>query len=75
MTTTLGELGARTSWGEAAFMTRVNAVVEGQAEETFIQECLARHLARVGVAITPRRVEFGRRRGTFTAGACWCTPN
>ena len=59
-------------------MIRVNAVVEGQAEETFIQECLARHLAPLDVAITPRRVEFGRKkakRDASTAGACWSTPN
>jgi hypothetical protein len=49
-------------------MTRVNVVVEGQAEETFIQESLGRHLAEFGVAITPRRVEFGRKKGRIHRG-------
>jgi len=49
-------------------MIRVNAVVEGQAEETFVQEALARHLAEFGVAMTPRRVEFGRKKGRIYRG-------
>jgi hypothetical protein len=49
-------------------MIRVNAVVEGQAEETFLQECLARHLAGFDVALTPRRVEFGRKKGRIYRG-------
>ena len=49
-------------------MTRINTVVEGQAEETCIQEALARHLADFGVAMTPRRVEFGRKKGRIYRG-------
>lgn len=49
-------------------MIRVNMVVEGQAEETFVQECLARHLAGFNVAVTPRRVEFGRKKGRIARG-------
>ena len=49
-------------------MIRINAVVEGQAEEPFVQECLARHLAGFDVALTPRRVEFGRKKGRSYRG-------
>jgi hypothetical protein len=49
-------------------MIRVNAVVEGQTEETFVQECLARHFIGFDVALTPRRVEFGRKKGRIYRG-------
>ena len=49
-------------------MTRINVVVEGQAEETFINELLAKHLAAFGVFLTARRVEFGRKQGRLYRG-------
>jgi hypothetical protein len=49
-------------------MIRVNAVVEGQTEESFIRESLSRHLAMFGIGMTPRRVEFGRKRGRIHRG-------
>lgn len=49
-------------------MKRLNLVVEGQAEETFVQECLTRHLAQFNVAAVPRRVEFGRKKGHIYRG-------
>lgn len=49
-------------------MKRLNVVVEGQAEETFIQECLAIHLAQFNVMAVPRRVEFGRKKGQIFRG-------
>ena len=49
-------------------MTRLNMVVEGQAEETFVVEVLARHLAGFGVAAVARRVEFGRKKQLIYRG-------
>ncbi len=37
-------------------MTRLNIVVEGQAEETFVREILYHHLIQFGVFATPRKV-------------------
>ncbi len=37
-------------------MTRLNIVVEGQTEETFVREILYHHLIQLGVFPTPRRV-------------------
>jgi hypothetical protein len=54
--------------GKASFVIRVNAVVEGQTEETFVQECLARHFVGFDVTLTPRRVEFGRKKGRIYRG-------
>jgi len=42
-------------------MIRVNVVVEGQAEETFVRECLQPQLCG-RMTITARRVEFSRQR-------------
>lgn len=49
-------------------MKRINVVVEGQAEETFVNELLARHLAQFKVFAMPRRVEFGRKKGYIHRG-------
>lgn len=49
-------------------MKRLNVVVEGQAEETFVRECLTDHLAQFNVAAIPRRVEFGRKKGEIFRG-------
>ena len=49
-------------------MKRVNIVVEGQAEETFVNEVLAKYLTQFGVFLTPRRVEFGRKKGHIYRG-------
>lgn len=43
-------------------MKRINIVVEGQAEETYINEVLSIHLAQFDVGAVARRVEFGRRK-------------
>jgi hypothetical protein len=49
-------------------MTRLNVVVEGQAEETYVTEVLARHLAGFNVFAVARRVEFSRRREIIFRG-------
>ena len=43
-------------------MIRLNMVVEGQTEETFVRDVLASHLALFGVFAVPRCVESGRKR-------------
>lgn len=54
-------------------MTRVNIVVEGQTEETFVREVLAPHLGARGVFASARCVETRRkpyiRRGGLTSYA------
>lgn len=49
-------------------MKRVNVVVEGQTEETFVHEVLGPHLAGFDVALTARRVEFSRRQARIYRG-------
>lgn len=49
-------------------MIRVNIVVEGQAEETFVNEVLAQHLAQFNVGAVARRVEFSRKREQIQRG-------
>jgi len=43
-------------------MKRINIIVEGQAEETYINEVLSIHLAQFNVGAVARRVEFSRRK-------------
>lgn len=43
-------------------MTRLNVVVEGQTEETFIREILSPHLWRYGIHCNARIVELKRRK-------------
>jgi len=43
-------------------MTRLNMIVEGQTEETFVRDVLADHLVPFGVYPSARRVETGRKR-------------
>jgi len=43
-------------------MTRVNVIVEGHAEETFVRTVLVSALSRHGIYLFPRRVETGRKR-------------
>ena len=50
-------------------MTRVHVVVEGQTEETFVNEVLAPELGWRGVYLTPCRLgTFGHRGGNVTYG-------
>jgi hypothetical protein len=49
-------------------VVRVNVIVEGQTEETFVRELLAPHLAEREVFAIARRVETGRRRGKIHRG-------
>jgi len=49
-------------------VTRLNIVVEGQAEETFVRELMAGHLAIHGVAAVARRVEIGRKQQQIRRG-------
>jgi hypothetical protein len=49
-------------------MKRLNIVVEGQAEETFVNDVLAGHLANFDVGAFARRVEFSRRRERIYRG-------
>jgi hypothetical protein len=49
-------------------MTRLNIIVEGPTEETFVRELLAPHLGQHGVFATARSVETGRRKGRIFRG-------
>jgi hypothetical protein len=49
-------------------MKRLNIVVEGQAEETFINEVLAQHLAQFNVGAVARRVEFSHKKKAIFRG-------
>lgn len=60
--------------------TRVNILVEGQTEETFVRELLAPHLASLQVYLTPRIIETskGHKGGAVSYGKLvhqvrrWC---
>lgn len=48
---------------------RLNIIVEGQAEETFVRDILQEYLANWAVYATARRVETGRKHGqTYRGG-------
>lgn len=48
---------------------RVNFIVEGQTEETFVRDVLGESLANLGVCVAARCVVTGRKRGqTFRGG-------
>lgn len=49
-----------TRW-EAIIMSRLNIVVEGQTEETFVRDVLAPHLKQNNITVRARMVETGRR--------------
>lgn len=50
-------------------MRRVNIIVEGQTEETFVRDFLAPHLGQFNVGACARRVETSRQRiGIFRGG-------
>ncbi|MDQ1924227.1 DUF4276 family protein [Massilia pseudoviolaceinigra] len=64
----------------AGHHTRVNILVEGQTEETFVRELLAPHLADFQVYLTPRIIETskGHKGGVVSFGKIvhqvklWC---
>lgn len=47
---------------------RVNFIVEGQTEETFVRDVLGEPLANLGVYVAARCVETGRKRGQIFRG-------
>lgn len=49
-------------------MIRLNMIVEGQTEETFIRDILAPHLGMFGVFVYVRSVETGRTRNKIHRG-------
>ena len=49
-------------------MTRLNIIVEGPTEETFVRELLAPHLGQHNVFAIARSVETGRRKGRIFRG-------
>lgn len=49
-------------------MTRLNIIVEGPTEETFVRDLLAPHLGQFQVFATARSAETGRRRGHIFRG-------
>lgn len=49
-------------------MTRVNLIVEGQTEETFVKELLSKHLSVRGVYPRVRRVETRRKGSSIFRG-------
>jgi hypothetical protein len=49
-------------------MTRLNIIVEGPTEETFVRDLLAPHLGQYQVFATARSAETGRRKGRIYRG-------
>lgn len=49
-------------------MIRLNIIVEGQTEETFVNKILGPHLGALNVFACARRVEIGRNRGRIFRG-------
>lgn len=49
-------------------MIRLNIIVEGQTEETFVNKILRPHLAAFNVFVCARSVETGRKRGNIFRG-------
>ena len=49
-------------------VVRLNVIVEGQTEETFVRDILQSHLANLGVYTAVRCVEKGRRHGRIHRG-------
>ena len=49
-------------------MVRLNIIVEGQTEETFVRDTLAPHLAHHSVVVAVRCVETSKRRGRAYRG-------
>lgn len=49
-------------------MIRLNIIVEGQSEETFVNKILGPHLGGFNVFVSARRVETGRKRGKIFRG-------
>src|SRR5579884_2227542 len=52
----------------AGLMVRLHIVVEGQSEETFVNQVLSSHLAGFAVYVDARSVETSRRRRTIHRG-------
>ncbi len=49
-------------------ITRVNFLVEGETEETFVKKILAPHFALMNIICNARRVETGRKKGKIYRG-------
>lgn len=49
-------------------MIRLNIIVEGQTEETFVNKILGPHLGTVNVFVSARCVQTGRKRGRIFRG-------
>ncbi len=49
-------------------MIRLNIIVEGQTEETFVNKILRPHLSVFNVFVSARCVETGRKRGRIFRG-------
>ncbi len=49
-------------------MIRVNMLVEGQTEETFVNRLLAAYLGEHNIFVRARSVETSRKRGTISRG-------
>lgn len=49
-------------------MIRLNVIVEGQTEETFVNRILGPYLGVLNVFVSARRVETGRKRGRIFRG-------
>lgn len=47
---------------------RLNFIVEGQTEETFVRDVLREYLGILGVDVRARSVETSHRRGTIYRG-------
>ena len=53
---------------------RINFLVEGQTEETFVREILAEHFAYHGTVVSVRRIETGRRHSVVHRGGTTTFP-
>lgn len=49
-------------------MIRLNIIVEGQTEETFVNQLLSPHLSAIGIFPTARRIETGRKQKRIFRG-------
>lgn len=49
-------------------MIRLNIIVEGQTEETFVNKMLGPHLSTLNIFVSARCVETGRKRGKIFRG-------
>jgi hypothetical protein len=61
-------VGEKCPGGETRTLTRINVVVEGQTEETFIRDVLAPEFGARGIGLYARAIMTGRKKGRVHRG-------